>query len=249
MSIIIIIIITTPYSIYCITETWLSDSIFDFEILSCEYTIYHKDRGSCGDGVLTAISESVPSVLISSPADLEVIAVNQNGPTCITLCTVYVNPNSGDDYHKSLLSYPAHVASFADSVTFVGDFSLPDICWSSLIGLSPFSISFCDFVYIYNLSQLGKCPIHVKGNTLDLVLTNAENIVSDLSVTESHALIPSDYLTISFNILYVIQSTQNISRSMFLDYSKADFEALCCHLLEIDFSIAINLLLWKTYGP
>ena len=83
------------------------------------------------------------SVLISSPADLEVIAVNlncQNGP--ITLCTVYVPPNSGDDYHKSLLFCLAHVASFADSVIFVGDFNLLDICWSSLVGLSPFSTHF-----------------------------------------------------------------------------------------------------------
>ena len=132
--------------------------------------------------VLTAISESVSSVLVSSPADLEVIAVNlncQNGP--ITLCTIYVPPNSGDDYHKSLLSSLAHVASFADSVIFVGDFNLPDICWSSLIGLSPFSISFCDFVYEYNLSQLVECPTHIKGNMLDLVLTNAESIISVLS--------------------------------------------------------------------
>ena len=50
--------------------------LFDFEILPCEYTIYRKDRGSRGGGVLTAISESVSSVLVSSPADLEVIAVN-----------------------------------------------------------------------------------------------------------------------------------------------------------------------------
>ena len=142
---------STPYSIYCITETWLSNSVFDCEILPCEYTLYCEDRGFRGSGVLIAVSDSVPSVLISSPEELEIIIVNLNfliRP--ITLCTVYVLPNSGDDYHKNLLSYLAHVSSSADSITLVGDFSFPDVCWSSLIGQSPFPNSFCDFVYERN---------------------------------------------------------------------------------------------------
>ena len=72
--------------VYCITETWLSNSVFDCEILPCEYTLYRKDRGSRGGGVLIAVSDSVPSVLISSPEDLEIITVN----IPITLCTVYL---------------------------------------------------------------------------------------------------------------------------------------------------------------
>ena len=42
------------------------------------------------------VSDSVPSVLISSLEELEIIALN----IPITLCTVYVPPISGDDYHK-----------------------------------------------------------------------------------------------------------------------------------------------------
>ena len=97
---------STPNSIYCIAETCLSNSVFDCEILPCEYTLYHKDRGSRGGGVLIAVSDSVPSVLISSLEELEIISVSLNflnRPT--TLCTVYVPPNSGDDYLKNLLSY------------------------------------------------------------------------------------------------------------------------------------------------
>jgi len=65
---------STPYSI-CITETWLPNSIFDCETLPCEYTLYHEDRGSRGGGVLIAVSDSVPSVLISSPEVLEFLSV------------------------------------------------------------------------------------------------------------------------------------------------------------------------------
>ena len=65
----------------------------------------------------------MPSVLISSPEELGIKTANLNflnGP--ITLCTVYVPPNSGDDYYKTLLSYLAHVSSSADSVILADDF-------------------------------------------------------------------------------------------------------------------------------
>ena len=78
-----------PYNIYCVTETWLSDFIFDHEILPCGYSLYHKDRSSRGGGVLIAVSDLISSSLIPSPPDLEVITVNvfcHNGP--ITFCTV-----------------------------------------------------------------------------------------------------------------------------------------------------------------
>ena len=67
----------------------------------CQYTLHRKDRGSRGGGVPIAVSDSVPGVLTSSTEELEIITVN----VLITLCTVYVPPNSGDDYHKNLLSY------------------------------------------------------------------------------------------------------------------------------------------------
>jgi len=79
----------------------------------------------------------------------------------------------------------------------VGDFNLPDVCWSSLIGQSPFSNSFCDFVYEHNFSQLVDCPTHVKGNILDLVFTTSESIISDLLVTRPRALISTDHRTVT----------------------------------------------------
>ena len=48
------------YTIYCITETWLSDSVSDFEILPAR-----------GGGVLIAVDASVPCSVVSSPSLLE----------------------------------------------------------------------------------------------------------------------------------------------------------------------------------
>ena len=236
---------STPNSIYCITETWLSNSVFDCEILPCEYTLYREDRGSRGGGALIVVSDSVPSVLISSPEVLEIITVNLNflnGP--ITLCTVYVPPNSGDDYYKTLLSYLAHVSSSADSIILVGDFNLPDVCWSSLIGQSPFSNSFCDFVYKQNFSQLVECPTHV---ILDLVLTTSESIISDLLVTEPHTLISTDHYTVPL-IFDIATQSEESNKCMYVSFLKLtlrDSANTCSKLISVTVTA---LLLWKTYG-
>ena len=64
-----------PLDIYCITETWLSDVIFDNEILSSGYNIFRKDRGSRGGSVLLAVADSIPTQLLPSPPNLEVLSI------------------------------------------------------------------------------------------------------------------------------------------------------------------------------
>ena len=82
---------STPFNVYCITETWLKDDIYDNEILPAEYTLYRKDRSSRGGGVLIAVNNIISSNLISSPSDLELVAINLNLKNdSITICTVYI---------------------------------------------------------------------------------------------------------------------------------------------------------------
>ena len=70
------------------TETWLSELVFDKEILPSHYAIYRKDRGSRGGGVLVAVDESIPSSLIDSPPNLEIIVVHAAGAN-ISYYSVY----------------------------------------------------------------------------------------------------------------------------------------------------------------
>ena len=37
---------SNPFEIYCITETWLSDFVYDHEIIPSKFNIYRKDRKS-----------------------------------------------------------------------------------------------------------------------------------------------------------------------------------------------------------
>ena len=60
-------------------------------------------------------------------------------------------------------------SSFSKCIT-VGDFNFPDIDWSTLMGTSIPSNSFCNFVFDCNLTEHVLEPTHIKG---DLVLTSA----------------------------------------------------------------------------
>ena len=164
-------------------------------------------------------------VQISSPSTHEVITVSIGIHLPGVLCTVYVPSNSSDDYHASLLNYltvrrnvkemkfeqgkvastiissppPRDLLSLRKIETFlyliVEDFNLPEINWSSLIGLSS-SSKFCEFVFDNNLIQHVDSPTHVKGNILDIVVSNTST-VSDISANQ---LLISDHFIIGFKI-------------------------------------------------
>ena len=116
--------------------------------------------------------------------------------------------------------------SSSDQAIIVGDFNIPDICWFSLHGSTSFSKIFCEFVYKYNLTQLITSHTHVKGNVLDLILTNAEDIIYDLNVNPAHLLMFSDHFLISFCMKYQTPSMQGNKVHCAFDFSKADFDGL-----------------------
>ena len=167
------VVYSKNYPIYCITETWLNDSIFDYEILPTNYTIFRKDRRSRSGGVLVAIVSSLSCYEVASPPDLEDISVKIGH---ILLCTVYITPNIDTSSLINLLSYLADLSTSSEHLVIVGDFNAPDIEWSSLTGTQSHSNLICDFVFHANLTQAVFEPTHTKGHILDIVLANCDHI-------------------------------------------------------------------------
>ena len=218
----------------CITETWLSDSLFDLEILPTNYTIYRKDRCTRGGGVLIALEESIPSSIIPSPSNLEVISVRIEVSIPISLCTVYIPPKPNDIYVNTLLSYLAEFTSSSEHVIIVGDFNLPDINWSTLTGTSPLSTSFCDLMFDHNLVQFVDSPTHIKGNILDIVLSNT-SFIRDVHVEPSQSF-GSDHFLVLFNIeCSLMKPFQKHRMRHVFDFKNADMDGLLMYLLEYDF--------------
>ena len=84
--------------------------------------------------------------------------------------------------HNSLLDF-LHNLSPSHNHIIIGDFNMPDIDWSTLSAISTYSNSFCDAVYDNNLYQLITVPTHIKGNTLDLLLTDTPDNVTDIHLS------------------------------------------------------------------
>ena len=87
-----------------VTETWLSDKIFNNEILPQNYSIIRKDRQSRGGGVMFAIKHSKSYQVLLSLPDLELLTISIGSPTSTIYCLVYIPPNSPDEYiHPEIL--------------------------------------------------------------------------------------------------------------------------------------------------
>ena len=204
---------SNPIDVYCITESWLSDSVFDNEILPSGYSIFRKDRGSRGGGILVVVADSIPIKLIPSPSNLEALTIMISySKGQILLWCVYIPPNPDAYYFRSYVSYLSNLVTSHESILFPGDYNLPDIIWSSLSCSSSNSNLFCDFIFQHNLSQLIESPTHIHGNTLDLVLKNDPELVSDLSIHSylSHSL-TSDHFIISFTVTpFSLPSLRNV---------------------------------------
>ena len=65
LSIFQLYIYSSDFDVICLIETWLSESVFDQEILPINCNIYRKDRHSRGGGVLIAIKDMFPVSVLS----------------------------------------------------------------------------------------------------------------------------------------------------------------------------------------
>ena len=54
---------------------WLSEFIYDNEIIPTGFSIFHKDRSSRGGDVLIAVNDKILCSSVSSPPDVEVVSV------------------------------------------------------------------------------------------------------------------------------------------------------------------------------
>lgn len=157
------------FDIFCLTETWLSDFIYDNEVIPTGYSLYRKDRSSRGGGVLVAVSDSIQSAIITTPSKLEVVAVSITLQEVVTFCVTYVPPSASIEYIEQLCSLVLSLSSLSGTLIVVGDFNYADIDWSTLSGSCQGSNHFCECVFECNLVRN---PTHIKGNVLDLVLTS-----------------------------------------------------------------------------
>ena len=113
---------TLNYQIIAITETWLTSSIYDNEILPSQYTIYRSDRKSRGGGIMIAINQSIPTKIVSCSKEVEALTVQLLLKQPINLCLIYNPPNSELNYRQKLLEYLSETMQSTEEVILLGDY-------------------------------------------------------------------------------------------------------------------------------
>ena len=154
------------------------------EVLTQDYNIYGKNRGTRGGDVLVTITDSIPSYQVNLNSLVEMVIVEVHLVPKILICFVYAPPQFTQQLWLELLCQ-LNFLNYNCDIIIIGDFNCPDINWSSLSGTSPNSTSLCNFIFTHNFMQHISDPAYSHGNILDLFLSNCSNISIDDSICSS----------------------------------------------------------------
>ena len=109
-------------------------------------------------------------------------------------------------------------------------YNFQDVCWLSLAQL-PLLVFFV-FLLRNNLSRLVLSPTHINGNTSDLILTNTDELVHEITVHKQQVDSPiqTDPFIITFKLVSC-PCPSNCESLVVFDSPKADWEGMGNHLL------------------
>ena len=117
------------------------------------------------------------------------------------------------------------------------DFNLPDVVRDCL---SNSSHMLCDLVFQHILSQSVSDATHEKGNVLDLVITDQENLINNFTVRCYHYTYCLRSLCIIFSIHMSLLHNSSSHSQYILNFSKADMSSLNEYLLDYDYFEILN---------
>uniref|UniRef100_A0A1X7TP26 Reverse transcriptase domain-containing protein n=2 Tax=Amphimedon queenslandica TaxID=400682 RepID=A0A1X7TP26_AMPQE len=186
-------------------------------IFSSNFTIYRRDRGSVGGGVLLAVSSAIPSCLLLVAPDVELVVNKLLLPKPIVVGCAYLPPSPSLSLIASLFN---HLSNLHTSLILLGDFNVPDVNWSSLTSDTPSSD--------LNLLQLVDCATHTGGNILDLILANCPDNVTDICIDSKVRSDMSDHSIIWFLVQVSKSEIKQKARSFF-QYNKASCDDIQAH--------------------
>ena len=218
-------------------ETWCNNNITNATLQIDGYDIcpeLRQDRkdtkNGIGGGLLCYVRPGLS--ILSCDTDSEfnqyskfILKTNQES---MNFFLIYRPPGSTQENTSNLVDLIKHSEK---NSFFIGDFNLPDIDWSNLTAPNrdkPFLNTCLD----NGFEQLVNFPTHIKGNILDLVLTN--NPESILSVNDCGSIGKSDHSMLLIEIL--CENSDNKNNVPFRNWKKANYEAMKEELRNINWT-------------
>ena len=169
------------FNFFALTETWLTDDVFDSEVSIANYTIFRKDRMNRrgGGGVLLGFHNTFEyrrrPDLEQDNLELLLVEVRLSSQNKMLLGNFYRAFDSGAQPLEALADTLTNVSHQYNHICIVGDFNLPSFQWNSGSGLPTSSGSSIDDVFVdavmtaHDLQQVNFSATR-GNNILDLVL-------------------------------------------------------------------------------
>ena len=229
-----------------VSETWCNSDITMAMLNIKGYSIdpdLRKDRNDTSNGIGGGLLVYAKEGLLVKP---KAIANNFNmysqfeilnkgdSKNSLTITLVYKPPNSSGENIKELCKL-FEVAG--KNSLFIGDFNFPDIDWLYQTSDRK-SNAFLQSTIEYQFEQMVHFKTHVRGNILDLVLTN--NLDHFLRVEPLGNLSNSDHSIIMTEILF--ETRFNASKELICDWKNGDKVGLNEYLKNIDWDIDLEHL-------
>ena len=235
------LVCTEEIDIIAFTETWIN---LDTRELPVEYQIagyklFHTDRQTRkGGGVAIYVRDNLKCEInkeIKTERNTETIWIElSDGREKLITGVIYRPPNL-DSVNERLIWDEMRRASIHNKVCIVGDFNLGQIDWTDLTGNSE-SEDFLETIQDCFLSQHITEPTR-GNNILDLVLSNRENLISNVEV--GNELANSDHKEIRFQLDFQGRRKENSTKVP--DFRRANFDSLKRQLREGVSRLAVNL--------
>jgi hypothetical protein len=241
--------------IFVLNETWLKKSVSDSEILPLDqYKVFRLDRSvkthppdpnfpkkfrRNGGGVLISIRRDIDvvSTKIDIKCDAEILGITLkfNDGRKAVFCTCYRVGTLGATNHSSVDSYlqKIRLRRGISNIFVVGDFNMPKVQWDQFHSRDNVDQLFLNTFSNLAFDQLIDVPTHIKGNILDLLLSNNPRVVSDIKVDNGSQLCKSDHYMISFNIISKVKKKKLAKREIY-NFKRADWESINNELVLVD---------------
>ena len=236
-------------SIIAITETHLKPYIEDAQIQIPNYNCVRADRKLRSQGgVLLYFHQDIPITDYDTfDNDVCQAAACISSPSKSMLICAYRPPDTSITRFQQMLIF---LQNYIDrnpnnEITILGDFNFPDICWTDKTINSPSKENseseeiFLSFMTKHFLTQLVNKPTR-KHNVLDLILSNSNNILQQVTSEENAELSDHNLVEIPLtpnNLLSLSnEETHKSAPTGFraLDLEKANFKKINQSLAAVD---------------
>ena len=261
--------------IIMLNETWLKQYVNNNEVIEDpNYKIFRNDRSSLshpadpnnaskfkanGGGVLVAVRTDINSVSrrvsLSNGAEIIATEITVNGNKLI-FCTCYRVGTLGTENHSAIADSLRSLfgSKRPKRIYVLGDFNLSSVSWpindNDLPSLNAIDNLFVDTFNELGLTQSITSPTHLKGKTLDLLLTTHAPTVNSLNVHEHFEICKSDHYAITFEVMTNIKRLKSAKRKSY-NFKRANWEALNYDLSHINWNDTLNCnepeLAWSSF--